>query len=450
MATKEELKQRICASIDRRKVKIERIGDHIMAHPETGFKEVETAELVSKTMDEFGIAHEVGLGITGVKGVLKGTRPGPTVALIGELDSLVVSDHPMADAKTGAAHACGHNAQIAGLVGAMMGMVDSRVIEDLAGTVVFFAVPAEEYVEVEYRLGLVKEGKLGLLGGKPELVRLGCFDDVDMALMIHTHSDPDMKKVATAPSSNGCLVKMIRFLGRAAHAGGAPHEGINALNAAHVALAGIHAQRETFRDQDTIRVHPIITKGGDIVNVVPAEVRMETYVRGKTNEAILEANKKVDRALRAGALAVGAKVEIETLPGYMPMRNDPSLQEVFKANSEVLFGADEYCEVGHRTGSTDMGDLAHIMPAIHPYMAGATGPGHSAEWHISDKQMGYIGPAKSLALAAVDLLYGEAEKAVEILKDFQPAMTKEEYLRFQNRVFRTEVFDGETGESEAR
>ncbi len=447
MATKKELKQKICEAIDRRKAQIERIGDHIMAHPETGFKEFETAKLVSNTMEEFGVSHEVGLAITGVKGVLKGKAPGPTVALIGELDSLVVSDHPMADADTGAAHACGHNAQIAGLMGAMMGMVDGRAAEALAGTVVFFAVPAEEYVEVEYRLGLVKEERLGFLGGKSELVRLGCFDDIDMALMIHTHSDPEMRKVAVAPSCNGCVVKMIRFLGRAAHAGGAPHEGINALNAAHVAIAAIHAQRETFRDRDTIRVHPIITKGGDIVNVVPAEVRMETYVRGKTNEAILEANQKVDRALRAGAMALGAKVEIETLPGYMPMRNDPGLQEVFKTNSELLFGVDEYCEVGHRTGSTDMGDLSHLMPAIHPYMAGASGPGHSAEWHISDKEMGYVSPAKSLALAAVDLLYGKAEKAKAVLKDYQPAMAMAEYVRFQNRVFQTEVFDGETGES---
>ena len=268
--------------------------------------------------------------------------------------------------------------------------------------------------------------------------------------MIHTHSDEEMKKVAVSASSNGCVVKMIRFIGRAAHAGGAPHQGINALNAAHVALAGINAQRETFRDEDSIRVHPIITKGGDIVNVVPAEVRMETYVRGKTKEAILDANEKVDRALRAGAMAVGAKVEIQTLPGYMPLKNDPGLSDVFQENCEALFGVEEYCEVGHRTGSTDMGDLSHIMPAIHPYMSGATGPGHSSEWHISDKEMGYLGPARALATLAVDLLYGEAEGGKAILKDFKPTMTKEEYLGFQNGVFRTELYDGATGKSEEK
>ena len=445
MNAKETLKRKICEAIDRRRGQIVRIGDHIMAHPETGFKEVETSRLAANTMEEFGISPETGLGITGVKGILRGAKPGPTVALIGELDSLVVPDHPMANPKTGAAHACGHNAQMAGLLGAMMGIVDAGAAGHLAGNIVFFAVPAEEYIEVEYRMGLVREGKLEFLGGKPELVRLGQFDDVDIAAMIHTHSDLNMKKAAISESCNGCLVKMVHFIGRAAHAGGAPHRGVNALNAAQIALAAIHAQRETFRDNDSIRVHPIITKGGDIVNVVPAEVRMETYVRGKTNEAMLDANEKVDRAIRAGAMAVGARVEIETLPGYLPLRNDPALSAIFEANSKALFGAEEVREVSHRTGSTDMGDLSHIMPAIHPYMSGADGVGHSADWHISDKEMGYLAPAKSLALLAVDLLHGDGEEATGLLRDFEPAMTKDEYLTFQRALFKTEVFDGAGG-----
>jgi metal-dependent amidase/aminoacylase/carboxypeptidase family protein len=118
VASKEHLKARIYEAIDRRRDQITAIGDHIMAHPELGFKEFETAKLVARTMEEFGVACQTELAITGVKGILKGGRPGPTVALIGELDSLLVSDHPQADPETGAAHACGHNAQIAGLLGA--------------------------------------------------------------------------------------------------------------------------------------------------------------------------------------------------------------------------------------------------------------------------------------------------------------------------------------------
>ena len=443
MSSKAELKKRVCEAIDRRREQICRLGEHIMANPELGFKEFETAELVSQTMDEFGVPRETELAITGVKGVLEGSAPGPTVALIGELDSLVVSDHPQANPETGAAHACGHNAQIAGLMGAMMGMVDARAADDLAGKVIFFAVPAEEFVEVEYRLNLVKEGKLRFLGGKPELIAHGHFDDVDMAVMIHTHSDETLTKAAVSASSNGFVAKMIRFVGKAAHAGGAPHRGVNALNAAQVALNAINAQRETFQDGDAIRVHPIITHGGDLVNVIPSEVRMETYVRGRTAEAILDANTKVDRALRAGAMALGATVEIETVPGYMPLKNNANLQTLFENNARSQLGEKEFCAVGHRTGSTDMGDLSCIMPALHPYLSGATGPGHSVEWHISDKEMGYVEPAKSLASMAVDLLCNRAAKANAVLANYEPEMTKAQYLDFQTNLFQTEIYDGE-------
>ena len=119
----------------------------------------------------------------------------------------------------------------------------------------------------------------------------------------------------------------------ASHAGGAPQLGINALSAAMLALNAIHAQRETFWDKDTIRIHPIITKGGDAVSVVPAEVHMETFVRGGSRDAIIDANMKVDRCLRAGAMAMGAEVEINTIPGYLPQRNDRGMGEPVRVSS---------------------------------------------------------------------------------------------------------------------
>src|SRR5947208_16492445 len=102
-----------------------------------------------------------------------------------------------------------------------------------------------------------------------------------------------------------------------------------------LALNAIHAQRESFWDKDTVRIHPIITKGGDAVSVVPAEVTMETFVRGGSLEAIIDANRKVDRCLRAGAMAVGAEVEIHTIPGYLPQRNDKRMGQVFGANVDA-------------------------------------------------------------------------------------------------------------------
>ncbi|MCP4753550.1 MAG: amidohydrolase [Proteobacteria bacterium] len=448
MASIEDLKNDVCRAIDRRRETIEEIGDSIGKSPELGFKEFKTARVVSDLMNELSIPHQTELAITGVKGVLEGGKPGPTVALVGELDSLLVGDHPMADPETGAAHACGHNAQIAGLMGAMLGLAESGIADQLTGSIVFFAVPAEEYVEVEHRIGLVREGKLGFLGGKSELIRLGHFDDIDMAMMIHTHSIPNFKKVIVGKSSNGCVVKLVGFEGRASHAGNSPHMGINALNAANIAMAAINAQRETFRDQDTVRIHPIFTKGGELVNVVPAEVRMESFVRGKSSRAILDADMKINRSLRAGALAVGGKVRIDTLPGYFPLKNDSGLERIFTANSHSLFGEDEFFSGGHGTGSTDMGDISCLMPALHPMVGGATGTSHGADFKIVDKDLAYLAPAKLLAMSAIDLLYGNAETAKTVQEEYQPMMSKTEYLNYQNKVFQTEIYDGVTGTSE--
>jgi amidohydrolase len=442
MPTRDEVKRGICAVIDANAERIIGLGEAIRRHPELGFKEFKTARLVEETLSSIGLAPRTGLAITGVRAEARGASDGPTFALLGELDGLVVAGHPIADPETGAAHACGHNAQVAGLLGAAIGMVGARAFEHLAGRVVFFAVPAEEYGDVEWRVSQARSGALEFLGGKPELLRLGHFDDVDLAMMIHTTPQPEMKKAGVAASNNGCIVKTVRYLGRASHAGGAPHLGINALYAAQIGLAAINAIRETFRDEDSIRVHPIITHGGSQVNVIPGEVRLETYVRGKSVEAILDANRRVDRALRAGALALGAQVEIETLPGYLPLFNHAGMTQHFTDNARALLGADHVTVAGHRSGSTDMGDISHVMPTLHPYMGGASGHGHGADFAIADPRLAYVEPAKQLALMAVDMLWGDAGAAREILRGWKPRMTKDEYLKFQRGVARTELFDG--------
>jgi amidohydrolase len=441
MSSKEQLKHAACEAIDRHADAIIELGETILRHPETGFNEVKTAALVAERMGALGLAPRTGLALTGVKGRLAGGGPGPRLAMIGELDSLRTSEHPLADPITGAAHSCGHNAQIAGMLGAAIGLTEAGVARHLAGDVVFFAVPAEEFIDVEERSRRVDKGEIEFMLGKPELVAKGHFDDVDMAMMIHTGSRAaGGSRAFLAQSSNGALVKRIRFIGRAAHAGSLPQLGVNALNAAMIAMNAISAQRETFWEKDTIRIHPIITKGGDAVSVVPAEVTMETFVRGGSLEAIVDANRKVDRCLRAGAMAIGAEVEIHTIPGYLPQRNDERMGRIFGANVEALFGPEEFQIGGHRTGSTDMGDLAHLMPVIHPYVVAAEGKAHGADWRINEPQHGYLSPAKLLAMTAIDLLHGDAAPARDILEQFEPAMTKEAYLGFQRSLFRKENF----------
>ena len=283
-----------------------------------------------------------------------------------------------------------------------MGLAAVGAAEHLAGELIFFAIPAEEFIDVEERLHRKERGEIEFLLGKPELVAKGHFDDIDMAMMIHVGSHDQMtKRSYIADSSNGALVKQIRFFGRASHAGGAPQLGINALSAAMLALNAIHAQRESFWEKDTIRIHPIITKGGDAVSVVPAEVHMETFVRGGSREAILDANMKVDRCLKAGAMSMGAEVEINTIPGYLPQRNSPAMGALFGGNVETMFGPGSFDIGGHRTGSTDMGDIAHMKPVIHPYVASARGKTHGADFRINEPEHAYLTPAKLLAMTSI-------------------------------------------------
>jgi amidohydrolase len=441
----DDLQGRVCAAIERRAGELTEFAEAVAARPELGFFEVETAGWFSRALQGMGLPHETGLALTGVRAVLDGGAPGPTVAVLGELDALPVRGHPQADPATGAAHACGHNAQLAMVLGVAHGLVDSGALGRLAGRVVLMAVPAEEYVELERRLTLRDEGKIEFLSGKAEMLRAGAFDDVDLAMMVHTTSQERDRSIAVGGSNNGVAAKLVRFVGRASHAGSSPHQGINALNAAHVALAAMHAQRETYRDEDHVRVHPIITRGGDVVNAVPDDVRLEMFVRGATREAIADASAKVDRALRAGALAIGARVAVTTLPGYLPMRHDPTLVRLFRANAERLVGPDEVADAGHRGGSTDMGDLSHVMPVVHPYAGGATGQGHGADYTIADPERAILNPARALAMTVVDLLADDGSAAREVVATAEPPLTRAGYLAFIRELQRTWEYEEEGG-----
>lgn len=440
MLTKAELKDKAFAEIDQRADELISISQHILANPEPGFREFKTAALVGEKFAEMGVPFRSGLGMTGLRGEILGGSEGPTMAILGELDSLIVNEHPNSNPATGAAHACGHHCQIGMMLGATMGLMHADVLPNLSGRIVPIAMPAEEYIEIEYRDGLRREGKIEFLGGKPEFIRLGEFDDVHLAMMVHTTSTPHEKQLCISGTSNGTLAKKIQFIGRGAHAGGSPHLGINALNAATLALSAIHFNRETFLDSDTVRVHPIITKGGEAVSAVPADVRMETFVRGRTLEAIMDANKKVDRALRAGAMAMGAAVNIQTIPGYLPLMQNKRMAEVFEGNANALVGAENVAHIDHRTGSTDMGDVSYLMPVIHPYVGGASGIGHGADYVVQDYQLAVITAAKSMAATVIDLLADGAAEGRQVVANHRPEMTSRQYVDFMRSLADEETY----------
>lgn len=436
----QDLKSAISAEIDLKGANAIRVAKHILDSPESGFREHKTAALVSSTLRGMGINCDEGIAVTGLKGFLDSGNAGPTIALLGELDSLIVPGHPNSDTETGAAHACGHHAQIGSLIGATIGLQAAGVMETLSGRVALMAVPAEEYIELEYRNNLRLQGKVEFLGGKPEFIRLGHFDDIDMAMLTHTVSNPEKASFAVGGTNNGLVAKFVQFSGTAAHAGAAPQNGVNALNAAMIALSAIHAQRETYRDDDTIRIHPIITRGGDAVNSVPADVRMETFVRGKTLESFQSASEKVDRALRAGSMAVGGSVTITTLPGYLPIQNSPELVDLHRQNAVFLVGESRVVDLEHRTGSTDMGDLSQIMPITHPYVVATTGNGHGVDYFVTDYELAVLTSAKAMAMTVVDLLFDGAEQAKEILATYKPRLTKSSYLQLMRSMTCEQTF----------
>ena len=433
--TKDELKKLACEAIDARRDDIIAFADSVAAEPELGFKEVKTSGKFASLLKGLGREPRTGVAITGVVDRYQGARSDIRVAVMGELDAILVADHPDADKLTGAVHACGHNAQLAAVAAIAYALHDTDLMENLDGDIVLMGVPAEEFVEITYRNKLREEGKLWFLGGKQEFIRLGEFDDIDISVMQHSSvMAPGFKAGATSVNT-GFTAELINYKGKEAHAGAAPFDGVNALNAAMLGLMAVHAQRETFRDEDHIRVHPIITKGGDIVNVVPADVRLETYVRGSSTKAILDATKKVDRAFQAGADAVGAECEFIKVPGYLPVVQCDELNDLMYAEMKTLVGDDvlKVCP-GFGGGSSDQGDVSQLLPSIQSYFAGVTGGLHSKNFCMKDKELTMITAAKAMLCLVIELLYDDAKAGKKVKAGFKPVLTKEEYLRDWGRL----------------
>ncbi len=419
-----ELKRAACAAIDRAAPRLIEFGEDIGRHPELGYREQRTSAKLLEAFEALGLKDITRPACTGIKAWLPTGGNAASVALIGELDAVLSPLHPQSDPATGAAHACGHNAQLSALLGAAEGL--SIVADKLDGRVCFLAAPAEEYVEIGWRCSLQQQGKVEYLGGKQQLIAEGAFADIDMAMMIHSETEANGIHVVVDGKAGGFIGKEVQFIGKEAHAGGAPWQGVNALNAASLAIQAIHSQRETFRDTDQVRVHPILTKGGDLVNTVPADVRMESYVRAATIEAMQSANAKVDRAIQGAAYAIGAKAHITNLPGYLPLHQNKALSHLFSKNVHSLLPNAQVDEGLPFCGSTDMGDLSYLLPVIQPTLSGFAGAAHSKEFRIIDPQLAYIVPAKLLAMTVIDLLTNKAAQAL-LVKSSSPRHTPEDY-----------------------
>lgn len=388
---------------------------YIWAHPETGYKEWQTHAYLKENMEKLGYTlHEAG-DIPGFIAELDTGRKGPTVVVMAEMDSIVNFSHPDCNKETGAVHACCHHAQCAALLGAAAALKEENALDGLCGKIRIMFEPAEELLEINYREGLRSQGVIKYFGGKVEFMRRGFFDGADICVMLHT--GPGENCFDLTPGQNGCIVKQIAYRGKTSHAA-APYNAVNALYAANTGMTAANAVRETFRDDDHIRYHPIITGKLGTVNNIPDLVTMESYVRGASLDAMKQANRRINRALAGSAAAMGATVHISDRPGYAPVDNDPNIYALSKEVMAAIVGKENVKERPvWGSGCTDMGDISCVFPAIHPHGSGFVGSGHGDDCRVGDKESALTQAGKFYLGMIAALLCDQAQAAQHILSN---------------------------------
>ena len=425
----DETGQRILRLIDVHKDQIIAFAEDIAAHPEPGYEEFCTAGKTAEVLKNLGYKVTEHLARTGVKGT-KSIKEGPSLTVIGELDAIGCHSHPNANPVTGVAHACGHHAQMAAMIGCEIAMADPDVQKCLAGTVNFLAVPAEEYIDADKRARLKKEG-IEFCCGKSEMIRTGVFDDTDIALTTHVHMVPVEEDFYLGnPACNGYSAERVTVRGKAAHGAIDPWNGVNALSITTSAIQMMGLMRETFREEDHVRLHNVIRKAGDVINSVPDEAIVETKVRAASLDKICEITDMVNRAYAGSAYAFGGKIEMEKLQGYMPI--------IPRAADNALIEAADDLGLNYRTvqkgdfnnACTDVGDLSHLVPVVNFTFKGFEGKLHGADFKITDPEKAYILPAKLLALTVYKLLKNGGQEAKKITKSYTPVFNKESYIQY--------------------
>ena len=404
---------------------------YLWKNPETGFKEVKSSKYIQEVFESFGYELTLAGNIPGFYTTVDTGREGPTILILGELDSVICPQHPECNPETGAVHACGHHTQGAALIGIAAALKEPGVLDKFCGKIKLCAVPAEELLEIDYRSDLKKQGIIKYFGGKGEFLYRGYFDDVDLAFMVHSTTQFCIKD-----GSVGCMAKKITYKGKASHAGGSPWNGINALYAATNGLNAVNAIRETFQEKDIVRVHPIITEGGAMVNAIPGSATLESYVRSASFEGMAEANKKVNRALVGAALSLGANVDINDFPGYAPLKNDKELINVAIEAAAMAIPDKKFTYLeGIGSGSTDMGDLSAVMPVVHPYAGGRVGTGHGADNFVANPADACIGSAKLQMAMLLILLGDDAKRAKKVIAEYKaPFASTKEYIDYMDSL----------------
>lgn len=416
-----ELKERASAYLDNNCQQFFQLGNDLFHTPELGFREFRTSRQVGDYLNRLGLDDLTTHAVTGLKGRLRGRNSIISVGIIGELDAIYCPDHPAADKETGAVHACGHHMQLVAMLAAAEALVKTGAARELDGDVVFLATPAEEYIDSAFRKHLLESGQVRYASGKQEMLAVGCFDDVDLALSTHAmaNSKQDQETAFLCTSCNGFDSFRFEFIGKGGHAGIDPGSGVNALNAAVLSIAGIQALRDTFPDREFIRVSFILTEGGNVLNIIPDKAVLEVQIRGRTTKAIEDVKAKVGRAVRGGAGVIGCQLLEQALPGYKPYLASTLLSEIYGLNAQEILGGKPVKTLEHGYQCTDLGDLSAQIPVAQLVTGGFGGRLHGKDFCVADAYQAYILPAKIICATVIDLLEKGAAKARKVKEEYE-------------------------------
>ena len=366
-------KNRAAEEIERLSDTLLDVSHQIWEHPELCFEERFAHDLLCDTLDASGVAatrHAYELETAFEAGA---GSAGPIVAVLCEYDAL-----------PDIGHACGHNVIAAAGLGA--GLAAAVLAEELGGRVRILGTPAEEGG-----------------GGKVFMIRRGAFEGLDAAMMVHP-ADHDLPTLTTL----AIHTLEVEYTGVASHAAAAPHLGRNALDAAVLGYVNVAALRQHIRPDE--RVHGVFPEAGDKPNIVPRHASALWYVRAATVERLEELKARVVACLEAGAMAAGCVMDLRWIdPPYSDMVDDDRLLDRYERNVAAIgrpFADTDV--VGPVVGSTDMGNVSHVVPSIHPLLAVAP-PGvsiHTPEFASyargPEGDRAVVDGAKALAATIID------------------------------------------------
>lgn len=368
-------KARVRDEVDARAELLIGVSHQLHADPELGFEEHHAHDLLTEQFENEGLTVRRGAFDLPTAFVAESGTDGPTIAVMCEYDAL-----------PGIGHGCGHNIIAAAALGA--GLAAAAISDDLGGRVVVLGTPAEEGG-----------------GGKVLMAQRGALEGVDAAMMVHPAA-ADLSSITSVAIQQ----LVVEYHGTAAHAAASPEKGKNALDAAVIGYMAVAALRQHISDDE--RVHGVFLDGGDKPNIVPSHSSTEWYVRSTTLDTLEPLKARVIACLEAGAHATGCTMSYYWRePAYADMVTNGPLAALYRDNAALVGRSvvDPTDHPGAFVGSTDMGNVSHLVASIHPMIAisPADVSPHSTQFALCASgpmgDLAVIDGAKAMAMTIVDL-----------------------------------------------